>query len=183
MFYRHVDNISGCTKHQSNDIRERIFIFQHLFQYKASCGKIAGNKQVLWFVQHKAEHPVVDPASEIPKCAVMLVLIFCICNVCAVFQRSQKLADFVCRRLTVIIQTNQDVALYLMKSRHQCRMLSKISRQIYPLDPFILAAQLADFSKGIVRRAIVDQNDLILIPLQLPHRCFDFVHHTADRFR
>ena len=70
-----------------------------------------------------------------------------------------------------------------MKSRHQCCVLSEIPRQVHSPDALIPAAQLADFPKCIIRRAIVDQNDLMIIPLQLPHRCFDFVHHTADRFR
>ena len=70
-----------------------------------------------------------------------------------------------------------------METSHQRGVLAEVFRQIHPGHMIIRGHQRTDRADGIIGRAIVDQNDLILIPLQLSHRCFDFVHHTADRFR
>ncbi len=112
---------------------------------------------------------------------MLFVRILRIDDVTALLYLRKQPADFIRRCLPVIIQTHHHIAAGLTKSCHQCGMLSEISGQIDAADISPLCTQPTDHLECIIRRAVVDQHDLIRIGRQLFHGFINLRHYLTDR--
>ena len=97
----------------------------------------------------------------------------------SVFNAGKQLAHFIGGRLSVIVQTDHDVALCLCKACHQGRMLSEIFGKIDTFYFIVCFANAPDDLKGIVRRAVIDQHNLIFVCWKRRHGFRNFVNDTA----
>ena len=63
-------------------------------------------------------------------------------HIISCFQPLQELSHLVCRCLSIIVKTYQNISRHLMKACHQGSMLSKVFCQIHPADIQIFPAKL-----------------------------------------
>ena len=112
---------------------------------------------------------------------MLLMLIFCIDGIIALFQTVDQLIHLICRRLSIVVQADDKISVAMAKPRHKCRMLSEVPCKINSFYITFFSAQPADYFKGIIRRAIVNQKNIIFILLQRFHFFFDFGHYMQKR--
>ena len=123
---------------------------------------------------------VVDAAAEVAEQAVVLGRVTGIHDVGLLIQRVDQAEHLVRRRLAVVIQADYDVAVYMAISRHQGGRLPEIAGHADAEDILILLFQTLDLPPGIVRRVIVDQDDLIPVAAIRKDRPPDTPRHISQ---
>ena len=101
-------------------------------------------------------------------------------HVIALLQFGKEFAHLVGGGLPIVVQADHNVACAVVEAGHQRPVLTKIPGQVHGGDAPILPGQGGDHGKGIVRGAVVHQDDLIVIVRQRGHGAADFLHHCTD---
>ncbi len=112
---------------------------------------------------------------------MLLMLIFRINGIKSLLQLIQKSVHLIRRRLSVIIQTDDIIAVRIPQSCHQRGMLPEILCKADPFDIFIFCAQLPDRSKRVVRRTVVDKKHIIRILRKTVHLFPDLRYDSWQR--
>ena len=158
-----------------------MLIAQHLVHNEAARRKVAVDDELRRLAQHDLGHFAVDPAAQVAPAGLTLRVIAGVDDVIALVNFCQQLADLVRRGLAVVVEADNDVSAALVKARHQRRMLAEVFRQIDAHDMAVRRHKAADRAEGIIRRAVVHQNDLVVILRQGLHGGGDLRHHTPHR--
>lgn len=83
--------------------------------------------------------------------------------------------------LSVVVQTDHDVAPHLMEARHHRAVLAEVARQVHKHDGGVPLTQLADGVGGVVGAAVVDQDDLMVVLVRAGgERVVQLPDHRAD---
>ena len=110
----------------------------------------------------------------------VLVLIGGINHVIALFNFLQQLAHLVGRSLAVIVKANNDVALAVAHAAHQSCVLAEVLGKVNGGDVAVCFCQCGNGLKGVVGRAVVYKDYLIVVALKLAHGAFYLLRHGAD---
>ena len=158
-----------------------MFVAQHLLHHKAAGGKITVDDEFRRFAQHDLGHFAVEPAAQVTPARLLFVVIAGVDDVAPLVELLQQPVDLIGRGLAVVVQADDDIAAALVEARHQRRMLAEIARQVDALDMRVGRDQAADRAQGVVGRAIVDKDDLIVILRQRFHFGRDLGHDLRER--
>ena len=178
--HRHIAQLPGGAEHQPVHIGEAVLVVEHFIDNEALGGQIAGDGQVLGLAQHDLGHFVVDAGAPVAESGMLLMLIGGVDHVIALLQLLKQLAHLIGGRLAVIVQADHNIPGAVVKTGHQRPVLTEVSGQVHGGDMTVLPCQGGDHSKGVVRGAIVHQNDLIVVFRQRGHGTPDLIHHAAD---
>ena len=131
------------------------------------------------FLKYFAEG--VEPAAQIAETALFAPGILGKHQVVAFRHLVDQLEALIGRGLAVVIQADDDVARHMVEAGHQRAVLAEVAAQIHKADGRILAAQGTNDLRGVVRAAVVDQHDLVIILISAGGNRFrQFLHHRAD---
>ena len=180
MLYRYIDNVLSRPQNQTDYIRITVLILQHTVHNISLCRKIACNMQLLW-PQHDSAHDIIHPCPKITKSTMLLIPIACIYHIMPLLQTGKKLAHFIGRRLSVVIQTHYNIAICFPKSCHKRSMLSKILRKINSCYIIILTAHFLNYFKGIIWGTVIYQHNIILVAYDLIHGFLYLAYHSFNR--
>ena len=111
---------------------------------------------------------------------MLLVVIRSVDDVIARFNLLKELAGFVRGGLAVVIKADEDIAAAVPDAAHQCRMLAEVLCKVDGSDVSVRFSERGNDRKGIVRRGVVHEDDLILVG-ELRHGALYLVHNAADR--
>ena len=179
--HRHIADMLGGAQHKADHIRVAMLIAQHLLHHKAAGGKVAVDHQLRRLTQHDLGHFAVDPTAKVAPAGLPFRVIAGVNHIVAGIDLLQQLAHLIGGSLAVIVQTNNDVPAAFVEACHQRGMLPEVFGQIHPRHMIIRGHQRADRADGIIGRAIVDQNDLIVILRHRLHSGGDLRHHLPHR--
>ena len=85
--------------------------------------------------------------------------------------------------LPIVIHTYYNITGHMVVPRHQRRVLSKVPGQRNNLNVMILRCKLAEHLQRIVRRIVVDADNLIVIASILLHRALNPCNHVPYGLR
>ena len=122
----------------------------------------------------------IEPAAQIAEPVLAALRILGKYDVVAFLHLVDQLEAFAGRGLAVVVQTDDDIALYLMKARHQRAVLAEIAAQIHKHHPGHLPRQRFQRARRVVRAAVVDQHDLIFVFGPGGKGVRQLLHHRAD---
>ena len=111
---------------------------------------------------------------------MLLVVIRSVDDVIACIDLLKELADLVRRGLAVVIKADEDIPAAVPDAAHQCRMLAEVLREVDGSDVSVRFSERGNDRKGIVRRGVVHEDNLILVG-ELRHGALYLVHNAADR--
>ena len=154
---------------------------QHFVHDEPPGGKVAVDHQFRRLAQHDLGHFAVDPAAQIAPACLALVIVAGVNDVVTFVDLVQQLAHLIGGGLAVIVQTDNDIPAAFVEACHQRSMLPEVFGQIHPGHMIIRGHQRTDCADGIIGRAIVDQNDLIVILRHRLHGGGDLRHHLPHR--
>ena len=83
-------------------------------------------------------------------------------------------------RLSVVVQGNDEISGTLPVSGHQGRMLAEVFRQVNAGNMGIGEGQSPDPGKDVVRGAVVNEDDFIVILRALPEGIANFIYHDFN---
>ena len=113
---------------------------------------------------------------------MLLMFIFCINHIGPPVDGSQEPAHLVRRGLPVIVETYDPVALRRVQSRHQRRMLAKISRKADAMPAVrLFSAEFLYFLPAGVRCAVVHADNLPRVSRHGFHCPVNFRHDRSQR--
>ena len=171
----------GGAQHQPDDIGVAVLIAQHLVHHKTAGGKVAVDHQLRRLAQHDLGHFAVDPTAKVAPARLAFAVITGVDDVVARVNSFQQLAHLVGRGLAVVVQADDDITAALVETRHQRGMLAEVFRQIHAQHMGVRRHQAADGANGIIRRAVIDEDDLVVILGHRLHCGGNFRHHAAHR--
>ena len=178
---RHGADASGCAEDEPLHIGVAVFIDEHFVHDETLHGKIARDGELPGFSEHDLGHAVVDDRADVAPGGVLLVGVFGVDHVVALFELFDELPHLVTGGLAVVVEAHHDLPRAVAKPRHDGRVLAEIFCKVDGSDALVVLRHVTQDFKGIVRGAVVDQHEFRLIVRHLCHRAFQLLHDAADR--
>ena len=168
----HVAVTAYTLEQQTSYIREGIGILQSGIHHKALTGVVAVCGQFLGLIIKIVIAEGIELAAQIAEPVLMPFRIFGKYQIIAFSHLVDQLEALVGRGLAVIIQTDHNIAAHMMETGHQRAMLTKVTAEIHKYDRRIILAQSANHIRHIIRTAVIDQDDLMIVFIRTDGYCF-----------
>ena len=159
----HVAVAAYALEQKTRDVWERVGIHQRRIHHKTLAGIIAVGSQFLGLVVEEMIAEGVEPAAQIAEPVLMAFGVFGKDQIISFGDLVDELEALVGRGLTIVVQADDDIALHMVEARHQRAVLTKVAAQIHKHNGGIFFAQPADYLRHVVRTAVVDQHDFVII--------------------